>query len=228
MRKNILRTFGIGATVLMILIALSPLVNCQPFEDNGIMPPKETQRLSCFPVGTKITMVDRTYKNIEDVQIGDQLLSYNLRNNRFTSWTVKFIATPFHTVWEINDGLICMTDEHPLRIKKSDGQETWGVLNVEEGKEATRIDNDITKLEIGDQLFTEEGKWIEIYEISYSPVVLPTYDLLSYSGRQTYFANGILVHEENPNIDWWINYYIDRFFERFPNAFPLLRFLLRL
>lgn len=228
MRKNILRTFGIGATVLMILIALSPIVNCQPSDKNTITPPKEKQPLSCFPAGTKITMFDGSYKNIEDVQIGDRVLSYKVKYNCFTSWTVKDIAVPYHTVWEINNGLIRMTDDHPLRIRKSNGQEAWGVLNVEEGKLATRIDNEIIQLEIGDRLFTEDGKWIEIYEISFSPAVIITYDLMSFSGRQTYFANGILVHEENPDIDWWINLYIHKFFRRFPDAFPILRHLLKL
>lgn len=228
MRKNILRTIGIGATVLMILIALSPLISCQPSQDISVEPPKEKQTLSCFPAGTKITMADGTYKNIEEVQIGEPVLSYNLKSNQFTTWTVKNIAKPRHPVWEINNGLIRMTDDHPLRIKKSDDQEGWGVINVEEGKEATRIDDEIVQLEKGDQLFTEEGKWIEIYAISFSTELVKTYDLISLSGRRTYFANGILVHEENPDIDWWINLFINRFFNRHPNAFPLLRYLLQL
>jgi len=229
MKQNILRTFGIGAAVLMIIIALSPLINCHPSQGNNLIePPTEKMRLSCFPAGTRITMADGTYKNIEDVQIGDPVLSYNLNDNQFTTWTVKNIAKPFHYVWEINNGLIRMTDDHPLRIKKSDGLEAWGVLNVEEGKLATRIDDEIVQLEKGDQLFTEDGKWIEIYAISFSSELVKTYDLLSYSGRRTFFANGILVHEENPDIDWWIDLFINKFFNKYPNAFPILRRLLNL
>jgi hypothetical protein len=228
MRKNILKTFGIGATVLMIFIAFLPLVSCQPSGDIGINPLKESQRLSCFPTGTKITMVDGTYKNIEDIQIGDRILSYNIKSNCFTSWTVKMEVSPYHPVWEINNGLIRMTDDHPLRIKKSDGKETWGVINVEEGKAATVLDNDIAKIEIGDYLFTQEGNWVKIYEISSSSTVIKTYDILSYFGRQTYFANGILAHEENTEVTWWIHFYANKFFTKHPNAFPLLRLLLKL
>jgi len=221
-----MKIFGIGAAFLMVLIALMPFVCSQPSLDN-INIPKENQGFCCFAAGTKITMADGLYKNIEDVQIGDRVMSYNIKYNKFTSWRVKFLAQPMHPVYEINDGIILMTADHPLRIQKNNGQITWGVVDLERGKKATRLGEDIAKIEIGDKLFTEEGKWIKVTKISFKPEVVRTYDLLSISGKQTYFANGILVHEENPPINpFWINWFINKFFEKFPNTFPLLKHIM--
>ena len=43
----------------------------------------------CQPVGTKITMSDGTIKNIEDLKIGDEVLSYNLKEGHYLASTRK-------------------------------------------------------------------------------------------------------------------------------------------
>jgi hypothetical protein len=225
MKKNIMKIFGIGAAFLMVLLSLTPFVCCQPSQNN-LNVPKETKGFCCFAAGTKITMADGSYKNIEDVKVGDLVLSYNIKYNKFSSWRVKFLSQPMHPVYEINDGIILMTADHPLRIQKINGQKTWGVVDLERGKKATRLGENIAKIELGDKLFTEKGKWIEVTKISFRPEVVRTYDLISISGKQTYFANGILVHEENPPINpFWINWFINKFFEKFPNAFLVLKLI---
>jgi hypothetical protein len=45
--------------------------------------------VGCFEAGTQISMADGTYKNIEDVQIGDQIYSYNILTKKVEIDTVK-------------------------------------------------------------------------------------------------------------------------------------------
>lgn len=45
--------------------------------------------LQCQPAGTKITMSDMTEKNIEDIKIGDRVLTYNAYNGSYVKYTEK-------------------------------------------------------------------------------------------------------------------------------------------
>lgn len=183
--------------------------NCEPANANL----EGYGKSCCFPAGTKITMTDGSYKNIEDVKIGDRVLSYNIKNDQFASWSVKMLGDPVHPVYEINDGLIRATVEHPFYVKKQDGKTGWGA--IEPDQNAVRMKGTVLSLEIGDQILSEDEEWIEIYDITYHPEPIQTYNILSFSGRHNYFANGILVYEEYPHFIW-INYYLDKLFDKFP------------
>jgi hypothetical protein len=108
-----------------------------------------------------------------------------------------------------------------------DGTTGWGAIDPVRGKEATRIGNAILKIEVGDKVFTKDGNWIDITKITVHPESTQTYDILSFSGRHSYFANGILAYEENPFFyPIWMNLILDKILERYPNAFPILGYLL--
>ena len=49
---------------------------------------------SCFPAGTKILMADGTYKNIEDVKVGDEIESYDLVAGELTTAEVLELESP--------------------------------------------------------------------------------------------------------------------------------------
>jgi len=185
-----------------------------------------TKTFCCFPAGTKITMADGSYKNIEDTKIGDYVLSYDLRYNKFTSWSVKMLGHPPGDTYEINDGLISLTGEHPLYIKKVDGKTGWGAIRV--NTKAVRIKEEILSIEVGDQLFTSDKEWIEVTKITHHSEPVQTYNILSFSGTKTYFANGILVYEEHPPVPYMIKWRLERLSKRFSNAFPMLKYLLEL
>jgi len=180
----------------------------------------------CFPAGTKITMADGSYKNIEDVKIGDRVLSYDIKHDRFTSWTVKMLGNPVHPVYEINDGLIRATKEHPLYIKKTDERIGWGAVNP--SNDVVRLREDVLPLEVGDQLLTSEGEWVEVAKITFNSEPVQTYNILSFLGRRTYFANNILVYEEHPPMSYMIKWNLEKLFEQHPNIFPILRHLMEL
>ena len=152
----------------------------------------------CFPAGTKITMADGTCKNIEDIKVGEKVLSYDIENNKFTSWHVKMLGNPIHPVMTINDGLIQATVDHPFYVEKSDGTEGWAAYDPVDALTAITYGGEVLELEVGDNLYSSDGEWIPIEIIEYDPEPIQTYNILSYSGENNYFANGVLVYEEHP------------------------------
>jgi hypothetical protein len=181
----------------------------------------------CFPAGTKITMADGSYKNIEDVESGDWVKCYNVENHKTSKWMVKMRGAPIHPVFEINNGLISTTVDHPFYIKKSDDSVGWGAIDVERAEKVNIFSGKFLKLEVGDYVFNYDGEWIEITSIVSSDELVRTYNILSFSGGRTYFANDILVYEEHPPNCLTSNF-LEFICERFPQVFPLIKFLLKL
>lgn len=161
----------------------------------------------CFPAGTKITMADGTIKNIENIRIGDKILAYDPSKGRFYTWRVKTIGRPLRPLMTINNGLVKSTIDHPFYVKKATGETGWAAYYVENAEKAITFSGKLFKMEIGDKLFTSDKKWIEISNIEFDPEPVQTYNLLSYSGTKTYFANNLLVYEEHPPgclIQWFL------------------------
>ena len=174
----------------------------------------------CFPAGTKITMADGSYKNIENIHFGDRVLSYDIEKSKFSSWRVKLLGDPVHPVYEINNGLLSFTKDHPIRVKKPDGSIGWGSADINAVKKYTRLKKDILKIEAGDYIYTTDEEWIEIENIEFKPKLVQTYNIMSFSGTKTYFANDVLVFEENPPIRVWIqnNFYLRGYIDAWKNA----------
>ncbi len=152
----------------------------------------------CFPAGTQITMADGTYKNIEDIRVGEKVLSYDIDNDEHSNWRVKMLGKPVHPVMTVNDDLVQATVDHPFYVKKDDGRQGWAAYNPVDAATAITYRGEILNLEIGDYLYSSDGEWITIENIEFRPEPVQTYNLLSFSGKHNYFANGVLVYEEHP------------------------------
>ncbi|MEK6875057.1 MAG: NosD domain-containing protein [Nanoarchaeota archaeon] len=156
---------------------------------------------SCFAARTKILMADGESKNIEDVEVGDYVESYDLKKGENTIAKVLELESPMRGgVYEIN-GVLNVTDEHPLYTKKADGRVVWSAIDTERaeqdliGSELEGIE--VSKLEIGDKLFNSKGKWIKIYSIKYYEGELKTYNLKTVNRYNVFFANDVLVHNKD-------------------------------
>ena len=217
--KLIMKGLVFGA-VLLLMTTCFPTIGAIDVNKKSV----DTSVGCCFPAGTRITMADGSLKNIENVKIGDRVLSYDMKHDRFSSWTVKMLGKPIHPVYDINDGLLQMTKDHPLYVKKTDGRSGWGAVNPDNNM--VRLRENVLTLEVGDQLFSSDGKWITITKITHGSEHVQTYNLWSISGVQTYFANGILVYEEHPPVPYMMHWYLGNLLERFPHSFPILRHIL--
>jgi len=124
--------------------------------------------------------------------------------------------------------LISATVDHPFYIKKSDNTIGWGAIDIKRAEKFITYQGNIMQLEVGDKLFTSNGEWIKITSIKPNGEPVQTYNILSFSGTRTYFANGILVYEEHPPY-CKTSYLLELLSERFPNAFLIIQqILLRL
>ena len=125
----------------------------------------------CFLAGTKITMSDGTEKNIEDIQIGDYVISYNLEKGRYekakVARTFEHKGVPHYLV--INK-VLRVTPNHPIY---SEGR--W-----------VRADS----LKEGDKLFIG---WVETIEKVYGSATVYN---LEVEKNHNYFAEGVLVHNK--------------------------------
>jgi PKD repeat protein len=135
---------------------------------------------TCFLAGTKITMADNTYKNIEDVQVGELIKSFDEEKQIVTIGTVLNVF--HHTSPEqmtnsylIINNLLKVTDNHPIFVNNN-----W-------------IDAD--EIKIGDKLRDINDMEITVKSIEKIRETVPTYNL-EVEKYHTYYAENILVHNK--------------------------------
>jgi intein/homing endonuclease len=135
---------------------------------------------SCFPAGTKITLANGTYKNIENVVIGEEVLTYNEKTQVYEAGIVGDLKVhEVDTLIDLSFGDINLTTtpEHPFFVKGK-GWVTADHLNV----------NDIC--------LTDDNKDSVIAHIKKYKNKCKVYNLLSVSENHNFFANKILVHNK--------------------------------
>lgn len=136
---------------------------------------------SCFIAGTEITMANGDVKNIEDVIVGDGVLTYNEESGENEEGTVGDLKE--HQVESVirltldNENIIITTQEHPFYIN---------------GKGWVKA-GEIEVLDTCRKINGEESlvSTVEVLEESHT-----VYNLLSVSENHNFFANGILVHNK--------------------------------
>jgi hypothetical protein len=135
----------------------------------------------CFIAGTKITLPNGEYKNIEEVKVGDEVLTYNEQLKVTEIGVVGDLKS--HNVNSIIDvifdnvDLITTTSEHPFFVKNKG----WV-----EGKNLVKGDTCIND---------DNGESVIVDVIHYEKECI-VYNLLSVSDNHNFFANKILVHNK--------------------------------
>lgn len=151
----------------------------------------------CFVAGTKITMADGNEKNIEDIKEGDIILSFDVETKEHKPASVEGLKTPVREgIYVLNNGLVKVTNDHPLYIQKKNEIEGWGSIDPEATKKGYTSYanlNKILKLEIGDSIRTLNKEWEEVTSLQYQKGEIQTYTIKK-SEFHTYFANGLVAH----------------------------------
>ena len=158
-------------------------------------PPKvyDTVRVGCcFVAGTPITMADGSYKNIEDIVIGDQLVGKDGMINTVQEYVRPLLGN--RTLVGFNGGVPFITNDHPVLTK--DG--TW--KSVDPAGTASRYAEanlNAGQLSVGDVVATGNGTGFEIVSIEEHTFSadLQVYNF-TLNGNNTYIANGLVVHNK--------------------------------
>jgi RHS repeat-associated protein len=152
----------------------------------------------CFAEGSQVIMGDFTRKNIEDIIIGDSVLTYNLETDRFEKNVVQQIETPIHhKLVEVsfkNGEVVISTEDHPYYVKGKG----WCSLNPELTQRS--YDLETKKLQISDFCFLikkNKLKKVKVTNLRLFEDSIKTYNLSKIENSNNYFVNGILVHNES-------------------------------
>jgi len=148
----------------------------------------------CFPAGTLITMADGSKKKVEEIQVGDSVLSYDETNHcqvsGLTEKTLTHLTEHICTITFENFEPLMTTKEHPLHTE--DG---WKSIDPSQSKIAGYA-LDCGKLEVGDLVLTVENTLAKVLTISTEPSAIVTFNLNTVSPHHNFYAGGILVHNK--------------------------------
>jgi intein/homing endonuclease len=151
---------------------------------------------SCFVAGTEIELINDEIKSIEDVKMGDVVLSFNEKTNTKEYNKVIDIKNPIHndlvTYHFSNETSLTCTYDHPIYVNGLD----IASFKPELTNTRYQIGRDVTKIKIGDvvNLSTDTQSIIEKIEIL-ELVDTQTY-IITVENNHNFYANKILVHNK--------------------------------
>ena len=145
---------------------------------------------SCFVAGTMISLANGDYKNIEDVQAGEEVMSYNESTGEHETATVgdikvREVDSIIRLVFA-NGNIIKTTEEHPFYVNGE-----WVKAN---------------ELRITDVAKSLDGSEVAITGIEHITEPHTVYNLLDVSGNSNFYAGEILVHNKVSDIRLKENY----------------------
>ena len=149
----------------------------------------------CFIAGTQITMSDGSMKNIEDIEVGDIVKSWNEEISQIENDTVIKLMSPIHddivklTFGDVVNG---NTFDHPYYVKGKG----WCSYKPEWTMERYDI-GQIGQLEVGDVCYYNNDS--ELEEIKLSHIKEELGEVQTYIFKvenNTFFANNILTHNK--------------------------------
>lgn len=104
-------------------------------------------------------MADGSALPIENVKVGDTILSYEVSTNTVTKEKVLELEAPIrdhHYIMTFEDGSILkLTDEHPLWAMV-DGKPAWASINPTNTQRYDKMKT--APLQVGDTVFTKGGQ----------------------------------------------------------------------
>jgi hypothetical protein len=139
---------------------------------------------TCFPAGTKITEKKLGEKEIQKVQIGDWVLSRNLKTGKNEWKQVDKVYV------RQADSLIQLTFSNGSQVKPTPDHPFW---NVEKQDWVMASD-----LKLGDKVLNEHYQVLEIKHILEVPGKVTVYNL-RVKDNHNYFAEEVLVHNGDYN-----------------------------
>ena len=164
---------------------------------------------SCFKAGTKVRMADGSEKNIEDVQIGDQVMSYNETTNEIEPKEVIDLKQPIHndlvkytfdkvlikaTEPREEDVMLTLTctQDHPIYVNGLNLASYHPGLTIQR----YNLGRDIKALESDDVVNLYDGTTSVLNKLQRLPEVDTQTYIITVADNHNFYANNILVHNK--------------------------------
>ena len=136
---------------------------------------------TCFIAGTEITLFNGDVKNIEDIVVGESVLTYNEESGVNENGVVGDLKQhEVHSVIRLtldNENIIITTQEHPFFVEGKGWVKAGELQPLDICKKVDGSESLISTVEVLEETHT-------------------VYNLLSVSENHNFYANGILVHNK--------------------------------
>jgi intein/homing endonuclease len=154
-------------------------------------------RSYCFIAGTKVLMLDGSEKNIEDVVVGDEVVSFNESTLQNESKKVIGLKTPIHNdlvKYEFaNQTSITSTFDHPFYVGNLELASYTPFLT----NKRYELDREVKQIKVSDMVYLSNGvsktAIKDIIELDEKDT--QTY-IITVEDNHNFYANGILVHNK--------------------------------
>jgi len=147
---------------------------------------------TCFIAGTEIMLSNGDVKNIEDVVIGDHLLSSTGGVSMVLAHDRPLLGE--RKLYSFNGGTAFVTSEHPFMT--NDGWKSIDPIALAEENNKVAILLNITKLAIGDSIMTDTGSVIVESIEEHGGDSNQTLYNFELDGDHTYYADSYLTHNK--------------------------------
>jgi hypothetical protein len=154
-----------------------------------------TSQSCCFPAGSLVAMADGTSKPIEDVKVGDEILTFDESKMAQATGRVGALKRPLrdalcHILF--SDGTLATpTPDHPLFT--TDG---WKSVDPEAG--TVSYGHEVGKLAEGDMVLSQSGLYKMVTSITTVHGEFQTYTLKEVSPIPNFYCQGVLAHNSTP------------------------------
>ena len=148
----------------------------------------------CFAVGTLITMADRSEKPIEEIKVGEKIISYDFDSASYFETEVTELADVIHNnlikiTWSDDSSVTC-TQDHPFL--NTEGQ--WMSFDPKKTKKDYMYDT-VLELGTGSTMKTLNGL-LSVRNIEILRSSQWTYTIVGLEKGNVFFANNVAVGTE--------------------------------
>lgn len=172
---------------------LCNVTNCHTFYADGKV--VHNTRF-CFQIGTLVTMADGSKKSIENVKIGDYVLSKNEGTGKLENKRVINSHQPIHNdlvryTFSNGKSIVCTAD-HPLYTIG------YGLksFNPKATNSKYDINHNVSKIEIGDVMIGESNQSVKLDRIDILDKNSTQTFMITVADNHNFFANGFLSHNK--------------------------------
>lgn len=158
---------------------------------------KKENRFLCFLGDTEIYLRNNVKKAIELIKPGDSVLSYNSSRNTIEKIVVEKVASSVHSVLNniafSNGTVVKSTTDHPYWVSGK------GWCAVDNSCTIENYGISVKKLKVKDSCLVLKSGSLKEVQITNIETIIGDFKMYDISGGENhcFFANGILVHDEN-------------------------------